>query len=64
MPSPSPVRKRSLIRESVLDHSQATSERDAPSVKKANLTNGERVVSRAKVALPKPLPKGTAPTLA
>jgi hypothetical protein len=64
MPSPSPVRKRSLIRDSVLDHSQEISGRDAPSVKKADLANDERMVSRAKVALPKPLRKGTAPTLA
>jgi len=64
MPSPTPVRKRSLINDGVLDHSRETSERDAPSLKKADLTNDARVVSRAKVVLPKPLRKGTAPTLA
>jgi hypothetical protein len=64
MPSPSSVRKRSLIKDSVLDHSQERAEQDGPSVKKADVTNDSRVVSRARVALPKPLPKGTAPTLA
>jgi hypothetical protein len=64
MPSPIPVRKRSLIKDSVLDQSREMSERDSRSVKKNELTNDARVVSRARVALPKPLPKGTAPTLA
>ena len=64
MPSPIPVRKRSLIKNSVLDESREVSEQGGPTVKKAELTNDTRVVSRARVALPKPLAKGTAPTLA
>ena len=64
MPSPTPVRKRSLIEDSVLDESRETPEQNGPTVKKAELTNDTQVVSRAKVVLPKPLPKGTAPTLA
>lgn len=64
MPSPTPVRKRSLIKDSVLDQGREISQGDGRSVKKGELTNDARVVSRARVALPKPLPKGTAPTLA
>jgi len=64
MPSPNPVRKRSLIKDSVMDQNGEISGRDAPSIKKTDLTNEARVVSRARVTLPKPLKKGTAPTLA
>lgn len=64
MPSPIPVRKRSLMKDSVLGQSREISKQDGRPVKKDELTNGAQLVSRARVALPKPLPKGTAPTLA
>ena len=64
MPSPDPVRKRSLIEDRVIDQNHEISGRDARSAKKADLTNEARVVSRVRVALPKPLRKAVAPTLA
>jgi hypothetical protein len=64
MSSTNPVRKRSLIKDSVLDHNAQTDGQHAASVKRPELTNEARVVSRARVTLPKPLPKGNAPTLA
>ncbi len=64
MSSTNPVRKRSLIKDSVLDHNSEIDGQRAASDKRPDLTNATRVVSRARVTLPKPLPKGTAPTLA
>lgn len=64
MPSLNPVRKKSIINDGLMDQNGEISGRDNPPIKSTGLANQAQIVSRARVTLPKPLKKGTAPTLA